>query len=254
MGAGSGEADAVIAITSGTLPDPLPASGMLLVDPDETTIPSTGIINAVRPLTSASRHPLLAGIDLQALLVLRAKKIAAPDWLQTLVESEQGPLLLAGVYQGRRVAVLTFDPADSNLTKLAAFPLLMANLVDWLDPLAGTEALRPGDTLNLTPGSVVVTPSGRQLTVGDSGVFAGTAEAGLYRVRSGLALYDFAVNMADAQESAVAPRDHPELVRQPPVAPPQQLTQQQFWSPLAAVTLVLLAAEWLWYCFRRGTI
>ena len=75
---------------------------------------------------------------------------------------------------GRRVAVLAFDPQDSNLPKLAAFPLLMANLVYWLDPVDSAAALRPGDTVYLAPGSRVTPPGGASLTVGAAGVLAVT--------------------------------------------------------------------------------
>src|SRR5207253_7573082 len=98
--------------------------------------------------TNAAR--LGAGLDLQERQVRKARKIEAPPWLQTVVDSDQGPLLLAGEapatdrLAGQRIAVLAFDPRDSNLPSLAAFPLLISNLVDWLYPPASKQALRPG--------------------------------------------------------------------------------------------------------------
>src|SRR5213075_3025794 len=105
--------------------------------PGGPLLPSQGELTDLASPNSVAGHPLLAGVDLHALLVRRAQKLAPVPWLEPVVQTDQGPLLLAGEYEGRRVVVLPFDPRDSNLPKLAAFPLLMANVVEWLDPLAG---------------------------------------------------------------------------------------------------------------------
>src|SRR5207302_8772561 len=105
------------------------------------------------------------------------------------------------------------------------FPLLMSNLVDWLYPLAGSQALRPGERLFLPTDSIVETPGGRILAVGAQGVFADTEEQGLYTVKEGgKTSMEFAVNMSDAQEANITPRAHPELERQAVVAEPEQGT------------------------------
>ena len=72
--------------------------------------------------------------------------------------------------------MLTFDPRHSNLPKLAAFPLLMANVVDWLYPLANTQAVLPGEPVRLAIGTTVHTPSGKTVPVAAPGLFADTDE------------------------------------------------------------------------------
>src|SRR5436305_920204 len=60
-----------------------------------------------------SDHPLLTGVDLRALLVQKAEKLTGGQLissLQPIVHSDGGPLLLAGERDGRRIAVLAFDP------------------------------------------------------------------------------------------------------------------------------------------------
>jgi hypothetical protein len=149
--------------------------------------------------------------------------------------------------------VLTFDPANSNLPKLAAFPLLMANLVEWLDPLAGTATLAPGTPVHLPPGAAVTLPDGASRTVGASGVYAETEAPGLYRVQAaGAPDLLFAVNMTDAVESDLTPRAHPELARAADATTPQRVARQEIWWPLALVALLLLSGEWLYYCWKRG--
>ena len=154
--------------------------------------------------------------------------------------------------------MLTFDPRESNLPKLAAFPLLMANLADWLYPQSGVGALRPGEAAIVPPGATVTTPSGRAVQATEAGVFAETHEVGIYTVavanrqpNAQDAARSFAVNMADINESNVTLRDHPELERAA-VEVSDRLATQDYWSPLAALALVLAGGEWLLYCLKRG--
>lgn len=247
------QAGAAFSIIEGGLPDPLPGGNLLLVNPDGALLRASGRVADLRPTVVDAAHALLAGLDLNALLVTEAGKYDPPDWLETLVDSPKGPLLLAGEQDGRRIAVLTFSPVRSNLTKLAAFPLLIANAVEWLYPLAGTQTVAPGMPLHLPAGSTVQIPSGRNIVVGESGLFSSTDEQGIYRVidTSGGSQLQFAVNMADNVEAGST--DHPELNRPVEIAA-GQVTSQVFWLPLAALALALFSGEWLIYCWRRGSL
>ncbi|MEO8288322.1 MAG: VWA domain-containing protein [Chloroflexota bacterium] len=245
---------AAFTIIEGTLPDPLPSGNLLLINPNGALMKPTGRVAEVRPNILDAANPLVAGIDLNALLVSDASTYEMPDWLDTVVDSSKGPLVLAGEQNGRRVVVLTFDPRRSNLSKLAAFPLFMANAADWLYPLAGAQTIAPGQPLQLAPGSSVQTPSGRTVTVEPPGLFTDTDEGGIYRVTGtgGNLLLQFAVNMADAPQEAVSV-DHPEL-NNPVELAVGQVTSQAFWLPLAVLALALFGGEWLIYCLKRGSI
>jgi hypothetical protein len=118
------DVDSAISILEGALAPQLPPGNLLLIDPSGGFLPSSEEMQSARPV-AVSDHPLLAGVDLRALVVQRAHKVEPPSWLEPVVTSAQGPLVLAGEREGQRVAVLTFDPRNSNITKLAAFPLLM---------------------------------------------------------------------------------------------------------------------------------
>ena len=240
-------------LIAGQLPDPLPTGNLLLVNPSGAGFSSRGPATDVRPIPPGTASPLLAGLDLGALLVRQGQQITPPTWLDPVVDSTAGPLLLAGERPTGRVAVLTFDPNESNLPKLAAFPLLMANLVEWLDPLAGTATLAPGAPLHLPPGATVTLPDGAPRPVGPDGIFAGTDAPGLYRVQAaGAPDVLFAVNMTDAVELNLTPRPHPELARPAEATAPLQVARQEVWWPLALVALLLLSGEWLYYCWKRG--
>jgi hypothetical protein len=249
-------------IIEGSLPTTPTLGSLLLINPQGEGFASASDVKDVRPVAPGIGHPLLEGVDLAALLVREAPQLQAPDWLEPIVMSDAGtPLIMAGERDGQRVAVLAFDPNSSNLPKLAAFPLLFANLVDWLYPLASARALEPGESLYLPPGSVVSAPGDRTLQVGDSGIFSETDAAGVYEVAApgegevGAGTeaepLRFAVNMTGSSEADLSITAHPELNRQSATLEPRN-TRQEFWPPLAAFALAILGLEWLVYCWRRG--
>jgi Ca-activated chloride channel homolog len=253
-------------IIEGSLTPTSTVGNVLLINPRGEGFTDRGEIENIRPVAVGRDHPLLEGVDLAALLVRRAPQLDFPAWLEPVVLSSAGtPLILAGERDGQRMVVLAFDPNESNLPKLAAFPLLFANVVDWLYPLASARALVPGETLYLAPGTQVRAPGERTLTVGTSGIFAETDEAGVYEIVPAVVPQPaqpggrvspplrFTVNMADPAESAIEVSAHPELDRQAEVAAGRQ-TSREYWTPLAAAALVLLGLEWLFYCLRRGRI
>src|SRR5205807_92927 len=81
-------------------PGPLPTGNLLLVAPDGDLMHPTGTVSSVRPTVVDASHPLLTGVDLNALLVGDASVYHLPNWLEILVDSPKGPLLLAGVQDG----------------------------------------------------------------------------------------------------------------------------------------------------------
>jgi uncharacterized protein YegL len=76
---------------------------------------------------------VLDGVGLGSLTIGRegAHRLVLPPWLRAVAWAPGGPLLALGTHQGRREAVLAFDPSASNLPQLASFPRLMENLVAW---------------------------------------------------------------------------------------------------------------------------
>jgi Aerotolerance regulator N-terminal len=151
-----------IVVLDGSLPaEGLPqAAGLLLIDPPR--LPGGHVGPAMRETdlsgTDAS-SPLLAGVDLSSLIVDSggARVMTPPVSLRWVAWSPEGPLLAYGLYEGHRLALLSFDPAMSDLPQLSAFPLLIANL---LHSLAGATQPSPA-TLEGQPSPVDLhTPAG----------------------------------------------------------------------------------------------
>jgi hypothetical protein len=175
-------------------------------------------------------------------------------------------LLLAGETGGRRVAVLTFDLHQSDLPLQIAFPVLMANLAEWLTPglpFDAGETLHPGEAVTLYPGDAetlaVIRPDGSRWSptpeAGAEGshlIYAETEDLGLYQVEIDNApAGQFAVNLFDPAESTLT-RQEAITVGRAEIAPgaEQQLGQRELWPRLAAAALLILILEW--WVYHRG--
>jgi Ca-activated chloride channel homolog len=84
---------------------------------------------------------------------------------ETIVDSDGGPLLAIREAGGRRQAVLTFDLSQSDLPLRPAFPVLMANLLEWLLPRPGEapRAVAPGVAI-----AIDAAPLAREVWVEDA--------------------------------------------------------------------------------------
>jgi hypothetical protein len=164
------------------------------------------------------------------------------------------------------VAVFTFDLHDSDLPLQVTFPVLMANLLNFLTPgqaFAAGDGLRPGQPLALKPrggeGPITVEdPTGQRFapSLTEAGLsFADTHRLGLYTVRSGeRVLGQFAVNLFDPAESAIRPAEAIRIGRSEVSAAGRQAQGQlEIWPWLAAAAFALLLGEW-WVYHRGATL
>lgn len=271
---------ATLTIFDSTVPDSLPPGNLLFIAPP-APIPGlfeiTGQVSNPTPQPVTPADPLLQNVDLSTTQILTTSVLSPTRWGRAVVaaktqsNSPAFPLLLAGESEGRRIALLAFSLQQSDLPLRPAFPILIANLVNYLAPGSGLfipAALSPGQALSLSlPARVeqvrLTSPAGADLALP---VQAGKvnlpplSQPGLYRLtfesEGGAAnSSQFAVNFFDPQESTIAPRRALELTS--PAAPnPDSVTlpsaYQEWWWPLAVGALLLLVIEWLVY--QRGTV
>ena len=254
------------------LPNQLPAGDMLLVNPPNST-PLFRIgdeLATTNEIEIVEESPLTSFVDLDEMSLLRARAVEA-SWARALARSNQGAALLAGEVNGQQIVILPFDLRDSNLPLLIAWPVLMANLLEWFSPLDIVSLpadLSVGDVLVISPPllaeSVRVTaPDGsmRELPAsGDRVVFAETGLLGLYRLEilqdgAVTSAQSFAVNLFATGESDIRPVPEAELRLGGGMRAAQadeQLGTQEFWMWLALAALLLLAVEWVVYHRRLG--
>ena len=252
------------------LPNRLPSGDMLIVNPPNSTPLFT--VGAQLPATDAiaiteAESAITSFVDLDDMSLLQYRAVTA-DWAQTLFYTEQGAALLAGEVNGRQIAILPFDLRDSNLPLLIAWPVLMANLLDWFSPadiVSLPDGLSVGDVLVISPpllaeGIRITTPDGSRQELpaaGDRIAFTDTSQLGLYRLEilqdgAVTSAQSFAVNLFATGESDIEPVPEAELQLGGEMAAAgadEQLGTQEFWMWLALAALLLLAIEW--YVYHR---
>lgn len=198
--------------------------------------------------------------------IRQASALTAPDWADVLVRSPEGPLVLAGETAGRRFGLIAFDLHQSDLPLQAAFPVLMAGLLDDLadgpNPLQGSN-LEPGDSVRIPPvsgavGIEVTTPAGDRITMPlteEGALFDATRSPGVYLIRyTGEGSQEslrFTVSLPEPGESDVLPAGEQRTGGPDPQARPNEdMMYVETWRLLAVAGSAVLCAEW-WVYHRR---
>ncbi len=207
--------------------------------------------------------PLIQYVDLSSVSILDSAEIPLPDWARpVLIDQNTGvPLLFVGEVKGQRIAVLSFDPRHSDLPLQAAYPILLANLVDWLLPGQIGEIpdqIQPGEVVTFTPppeftALKVTRPDGSstQLEIQEgSAIFADTDQLGAYTVSWGEDQnLTYVVNLSNPQELDIQPVESLPLLESTAGAEDTstQLARREWWRPLLSIALLVLTIEWLVY-------
>ncbi len=201
---------------------------------------------------AAGAHPVLAGVDPITLRVDHARDCSS-SLLTPVARSTKGtPLVCVGESADRRAIVVGFGPSDSNLASAPAFPVLVANAIEWLGRPQMTDlSLRPGLT-SFTEASRVTRADGESVPLtGMQGSAIGLlASPGLYGIQNAGARNTIAVNAADPQRSNVA---RTTLAADANVARPRGSLERPWWLAAALLAFVLAFAEW-WTWQRRVTV
>jgi hypothetical protein len=234
----------------------LPPQANALFIGAQTPFSTTGIFSNTE-FVRAESHPVTRQLDWRNVNVLDSRRVEPPAWLRPLVESQGGPLVLAGESPDdalRRVVVLPFDLRRSDLPLQIAFPVLMANAVDWLAPPQGLNvpaSVKPGEVVPMPEGTRVTLPDG-SVAAADRRGFAQTSATGFYAFDTGQVQGKFAVNFSNVSESQIAPNRDLQLgsasVETATAANPT--SQREFWHVLALIALVMLIVEW--WIYQRG--
>lgn len=207
-------------------------------------------------------HPVLRHVALDYVLVGKGVKLAVPQGSQTLAEGPHGPVLSRITHEGRHCLIVGFGVENSTWWMKPSFPVFVYNAMRYLgdaDMLADQEPARPGDPLRMTipagvQKAVVHRPDGGTADVfADSSQvarFAGTRTVGVYRVDPGIEGRDrFAVNLLDAAESNIAPREFKVGGQSVELGEKIRLQTPEIWRWFIGAALVFVLLEW--YIYNR---
>lgn len=247
--------DVVVCDLCSTVPDVAP--GVLLIVPAP---PATG---PFAPLSiGAAVHPVAASLDLGDGLVAPLAAAADPVAADVILRVGDARAVVAYERDGQRVVQVHVDLASSGLSMMTAFPVLMANAIDWLASRDATPRHVPaGRPLSWTvkdprmlEGVAVEGPDGRAVTARVAArhlTITDTASAGVYRVRGRQWTDAFAVTPdTDTESDLTRPVT---AVAQDRVAttPALDRVETPLSTLLTAVALACLMTEW-WYRCRRS--
>jgi uncharacterized membrane protein len=233
-----------LVILDRTPPVTLPPGRFLVIGtvPEGLPLEVTGSKRSLTVLRSDDTHPLLRLVDLTGVRVEEAFTLRSRGG--AVVAEGEAPLLWVHERPDRRVVVLPFDLLRSDLPVHPAFPLLMANAMEWLGPLRSIEA---GTTVRLpaTDGRMrLVDPSGRvhALIARDGAVTVPALErAGVYRL----------TGAGDEEPLVVVPATAVESDLRTTGSGGGRLRSEPGWRQVDAWTapvllaLVLLVLEWM---------
>ena len=240
---------AALVVLDRVAPQALPPGAYLLVGTMGTNLPvqieGTAQQQTVRAVSAT--HPVTRLVDLRGARVAETLAIK-PSAGIVLVEGDV-PLVWAYEGRGLRVVVLPFDPLASDLAIHPAFPVLIANAVEWL---AGSPQARLGDApvipAGTWPRATLLDPHGETQTIAArEGVFIVPPldRVGVYRLRTDGWERRWVVSTADPRESSLSVESAAAAGLTRP-APPQ-LAQVRLTPWLFGVAVALMAGEWwLW--------
>ncbi|HVF91505.1 MAG TPA: VWA domain-containing protein [Blastocatellia bacterium] len=242
---------------------------LLLINPSDVAglVQANGSIEHPEITQLDGRHPVNSFLNYADLHIESAPKREAAPWLKPVAGSASDGLIWAGDDGRRRVVVVGFDLAKSDLPLKVEFPILLANSLAWLsgrDALASERAVRAGQPITISlpapaegasrkdeNAATVKMPGGdeRVLPRGDGpAVFAETMRVGTYEVKDAP---PFAASLLSESESDNAPRDS--IRTRAGEAGGQVETfsaEREAWRWVALLALAVLSIEW-WVYHRR---
>ncbi|HSB09715.1 MAG TPA: VWA domain-containing protein [Blastocatellia bacterium] len=235
---------------------------LLLINPPESPGLWRTLGKREQPeVTSVERsHPVNAFLTYADLHVESAPRREAARWLKPIVSAGNDPLIWAGDDGHRRVVLIGFDLAQSDLPLKVEFPILLANSLAWLasrDLPAALRVVQPGQPA-IIPSSganaTITTPAGDSEQIDSqegSVVFANTLRIGKYEVKDST---PFAVSLLSEAESNTMPRDS--IKTRDGEVKGQAGTfqsEREVWRWIALLAVVVLSLEW-WVYHRRVSI
>jgi len=207
-------------------------------------------------------HPVMRHVEFAKVTIEDAMRIRPLAAGRPVVEAVGGPLIYALEEPDRKALFVGFDLFKTDFPLRIAFPLVLSNTLRWLHPAGLDQAsfqFATGQPILLpAPHGVttvtVTTPGGRtvqgRVTRGMVS-FTDTDETGIYTLATSRGETRVAVNLADADESNLAPHPLPVASAHGPAAAPVPV-QRELWPVFVILALLILLVEGALYWRRQS--
>ena len=211
-------------------------------------------------------HPILRHVHLENVQIGEAYRVTPPVSAEVLARSFEDPVLFVDVTPNRKVVFAAIDILQSDLPLRIAFPVIIANTIQWFQESSGIEEhhLHTGEVLTWTvdgdgtdvPMTATITGPGDRTwelaAEGDEILFDQTEIAGFYTLKNGDNEKMWAVNLASESESHIGPDDTIEgLLTADVTLSGSSLLRYPPWVYLVFLAAVLSVVEWFLYQRRR---
>ena len=205
-------------------------------------------------------NPLMADVDLNGLIVEQSSLLKADERLKPVVTSGQTGLLYTFEEGALRAVLLSFDITRSDLPLKVAFPVMMSNILNWLNPhklefsTLQAQAGEPFD-IYLSPQTDTFYTRApyekwqKQHAAGNPFKYADTRRVGIYTISENNRQRYFTVNLCDESESDIEPRAMAPASERPAAASvsEQIAVQRPLWAALILAGCLLLIVEWYFW-------
>jgi Ca-activated chloride channel family protein len=231
----------------------------LLIDSYSPSIPilKTGHVRFPKNLDWDHESPLMANVNVGGLIVEQAAELQADKRLQPVIESTKTGLMYAYEKGGLRAVLLGFDLTKSDLPLKVAFPVMMSNIINWLNPhklefsTLQTRAGEPFDIYLDPQTNTFYTRSPqekweKQRAAENPFRYTHTRKVGIYTISENDKQRYFSVNLADESESDISASSIEQIPDEPPVSEGIS-AQHPLWAVFLLLGLAMLFLEWyLW--------
>lgn len=276
------EADlAIFDVGEEPLPASLPGTHVVIFDPwrhDASPSPIAKKRDVQRPFLTeqARKHPILEDVVLKDVNIGRGTTFVAEPADAVLTRTLGEPIVVLREEE-HSTLVLGFDPRQSDLPLRIAFPILVENIVRYVEQREPgfVASVKLGNARQLSLADLGLTPEGVTRVRVDGPGLVGASfpveqgrfrlralEPGFYRVTSEDgssqgATVEVAVNQADLRTSDLHPsldlEALPEHARAGAAPDPAPITQGPLWTLLLLVFAGIVTIEWITY-HRRVTV
>lgn len=234
----------------------------LLIDAYSPSVPivKTGQVRMLTNLDWDRKSPLMADVNLAGLIVEQAARLQTDKRLQPVIASTQTAMMYAYEEGGLRAVFVGFDFAQSDLPLKVAFPVMMSNIINWLNPhklefsILHTRAGEPFD-IYLDPNTDAFYTRAPQEKWEKHRAnvnpyrFNRTPKVGVYTIRENDKQRYFTVNLADESESNITHTSIDQLPNQPDGSPVSEQipVQHPLWTIFLLIACAVMMFEWyLW--------
>ncbi|MFT6399921.1 MAG: hypothetical protein ACJAYU_004691 [Bradymonadia bacterium] len=226
--------------------------------------------DVIEPIIHSTQrnHPILHWISgMRDVNIARARRLDLQEDDRVIASAIGGaPMIVVRENMAQRLMAVAFDIGDTDFALRVGYPVLLLNAIDWFtrDSSSLVEAFHSGETWFVPIGdrsveSVLVTPPlGAPFEANASNgfaVFYGD-QVGFYSIQHGDQTTQIAANLADTDESRIAPIDDLAL---PGIDVGDELEDASLdlavdpWMILIGVAFLLILVEW-WSWNRRVTV